>query len=250
MGSQYPTTNINGPLSDPPNAAARLTIWESFFGPPPSPNNVVNPISYEQLSAEYFQHLYNNELEKLMRGFKEQNWNLAHLSIKTHQDILNVVKVLKEKKTERKAQVLRDLKLKYTHTNDKQVEDSIDLAVRLRFMVNTGNPKDDTGSQAELLKWKLNQTLENFLRSCFPRARWKPEGKKSRLSPLFRAAYMVDVCGLELEETSCLRNHLQLYRDGKKNILRYFPYKSCLYALESAKTEYATDFPAEEAYSN
>lgn len=240
MGSQYSATNINNLLSTPPNNAARLTIWEAFFGPSPSPNNVANPTVYEQLSAEYFQHLYNNELEKLMRGIKKQNWNIVNLSIKTHQDILDVVEVLKAKKTEPKAQVLNALKLNYAHTNDKQIEDSIDLAVRLRFMVNTGDSKEHDGSQAEPFQWKLNQSLEKFLRSCFPRARWKPEGKKSRLSPLFQAAYMVEVCGLELEETSCLRNHLQLYRDGKKNILQYFPYKSCLHALESATTEYAS----------
>ena len=151
-----------------------------------------------------------------MRGLKEQNWELARLSVKTHQDILDVVKVLEAKKTEPKVQVLSELKAKYAHTNDKQVEDSIDLAVRIRFMINTGDPKEHAGSQAEPLKWDLNQTLQNFLQSGFPDATWKPKGRKSRLSPLFRAAYMVDVCGLELEETSCLQDHLQLYATERR----------------------------------
>lgn len=244
MASHHPASNLSYPLSIAPNEAACITIWESFFGRPTSPNNVVAASAYKELFTGYFQNLYKNELEKLMRGYKEQNWALAHLAITTHQGLLDVVKDLEAsaRRNAPKYHLISDLKARYSPADERAVEDSIDLAVRVRFMINTRNLESQARSQAEPLKWRLDQTLGQFLTTVFPHATWQPEGRDSRLSPLFRAAYMVDVCGLELEETSYLHEHLQLKRLEKKNVLKYFPYKSCLHALDIVVAEYARPF--------
>lgn len=238
MASYYEATNITDTLSTPPNEAARIQIWEALFGPTRNSGQPLTALEHKELFSGYFQNLYKDELEHLMRGLrKDKTWKLGRLTVQSHQEVLDVVKILESRKKDRRSQILLELKSKYNTTDESQIEKSVDLAVRIRFMVNAGDPSDYDQTLSEPLRWKDDQTLVNYLRSSFPRATWKPEGKDRRLNPLFTAAYMVEVCGLELEETPYLDDHLKLYASKNKNILRYFPYKSCLHALQTAAAE-------------
>lgn len=79
-----------------------------------------------------------------------------------------------------------------------------------------------------MLQWNDSSTFADLLSVQFPSSKWHLEAKASRLHPYFKVANMVQICGLKLDWTSSLQDHLRLERYENENVLRVYRNKSFL----------------------
>lgn len=97
-------------------------------------------------------------------------------------------------------------------------------------MINIQEPKfGGLRHEATFIQWDDESTLRAFLESLFPLSRWPVTAQSSRLGPHFTAAFMRRVCGLSIEWTTSLHDHLRL--DRRRKALKIFPYKCHLQRL-------------------
>jgi hypothetical protein len=233
MTPLFPPSNVDDELVKALNETAQHEIWESFF----------DNSSGQRLSESrqpYFSVLYSEEQLRLKGGLKEGTRQAEQLAIKSHRDIFTIVEILQKNKDRKKSQTIADVKSVYQNKTEDQINYSIDLALRIAFLVNA-RAADERGANpsAQSLVWKTNQTLREFFREILPSSKWKPQGKESltRLNARFTAAFMSEICGLRLEYTSSLQEHLHLHWSEGQPVLRIFPYKACLYALATMSAE-------------
>ena len=108
---------------------------------------------------------------------------------------------------------------------------SVNLAIRLWLMINTQELKcKGFRHETDSVQWDDDRMVREFLQSPFPSAKWKVTAQSSRSGPHFTAAFMQDVCGLRIEWTASLHDHLRLEKKAKP--LRVFPFKCHLQAFD------------------
>ncbi|KAL8702650.1 MAG: hypothetical protein Q9201_004175 [Fulgogasparrea decipioides] len=203
-------------LTDRPGS--RLEIAQAFFG-------------QEQVDAlqKYFVY-YHEELGLLHKGISEESWQSKGLAVKTYEDIFHVVSLLRDNGHSRRPQLRQRLAVRFRSSDDPGLNRSINLAIRLWLMVNIQEPEfGGLRHQTTSVQWDDESTLLAFVQSLFPPSQWPVTAQSSRLGPHFTAAFMQDVCGLSIEWTTSLHDHLRL--DRLRKALKIFPYKCHLQAL-------------------
>lgn len=206
-------------LTQKPGQQARLTIAQAIFLP---------SLQLRDLSSldRYFRY-YERELGMLKFGKLGQRLSSTDLAIKTHADVLFVVETLRDSENVTKRQVRDRLRVRFADADELALNGSIYLSLRLWMMVNVREHSLRLQTpQTPVLMWDDDLPFEEFLDRTFPTARWQIGAKDSRLHPSFTAAFMVEICGLHLEWTDCLADHLRL--DRRHKILRIYPHKICL----------------------
>lgn len=149
------------------------------------------------------------------------------LLVTTHTDLIEIVDVVRSA-ADNKLNLIQALQKRHPGT-DATASRTLNLFVRLWLMLNVREAEALLHApQTYLLHWSDKQTLPEFVAEAFPTSRWKIEAKDSRLHPSFTAVFMVDICGLKLEWTDCLADHLRL--DRRHNALRVYSYKGLLQA--------------------
>jgi hypothetical protein len=182
-------------LTDRPGS--QLEIANAFFGP-----------SFEAGMLKglqsYFKY-YTDELHLLRAGFSEETWQTKDLAVKIYEDIFYIVDILQSNGDAQRPAIRDLLRPKFSSSDDMGLNRSINLAVRLWLMINMQDPEFE-GT--------------------------RHEARSSRLGPHFTAAFMTDVCGLKIEWTTSLPDHLRLdRRRNEKPALKIFPYKCYLQAM-------------------
>ncbi|KAL8715347.1 MAG: hypothetical protein Q9225_006386 [Loekoesia sp. 1 TL-2023] len=201
---------------------SRLQICQAFFGPDFREDEV-------DALQQYFIY-YSEELDLLRKGISEESWQIKGLAAETYEDIFYLVNVLRKNGDSRRSELRQRLSLRFPSADDQGLNRSIDLAIRLWLMINTQEPEfGGLRHEAISVQWDDESTLLAFLHSLFPRSRWQITAQSSRLEPHFTAAFMRDVCGLSIEWTTSLHDHLRL--DRLRKALKVFPYKCHLQAL-------------------
>lgn len=204
------------------SATPMLQIAQAFFG---------STCCIAQVDAlgRYFVY-YNQELGLLRRGISEGSWQINNLAVKTSEDIFYVVDLLRSSGDSRRPEIRQRMLLKFQSSDEVGINRSINLAIRLWLMINTQDLEfSGLRHEATPVQWDDKSTLSAFLRSLFPHPRWQISAQSSRLGPHFTAAFMKDVCGLTIEWTTSLHDHLRL--DRFRKALKIFPYKCHLQAL-------------------
>lgn len=213
-------TSAHVKLTERPGS--RGQIAHAFFG---------LDLREDQLDAmrRYFIY-YNQELELLRKGISEESWQSKGLSIKTYEDIFHVVDVLRQNGTSQRPGLRQHLHGRFGSHDVIGLNRSINLAIRLWLMINA-QETEFAGLRHEStdVQWDDRSTLEEFLQSLFPRSQWQVTAQSNRLGPYFTVAFMHDVCGLHIEWTTSLHDHLRLDRLRKE--LKVFPYKCHVQAL-------------------
>jgi hypothetical protein len=127
-----------------------------------------------------------------------------------------------------------ELASKFQNAEDLNINRSIDLTLRLWLTLNVREPAYKLQTpQTPVLQWDDSTALSSFVASQFPKARWHLDVRASRLDPYFTAVNMVRICGLKIEWTDSLEDHLRL--DRRQKVLRIYPHKCCLQGyLESS----------------
>ena len=201
-------------LTDRPSS--RLQIAQAFFGP---------AVGEEEVDAlqKYFVY-YNKELDLLHKGISKESWQTATLAAKTYEDIFHVVDVLRDNGDSPRPELRRRLSSRFRSSDDQSINRSVNLAIRLWLMINVQEPEfGGLRNESYFIQWDDESTLRAFLQSLFPHSRWPVTAQSSRLEPHFTAAFMQRVCGLNIEWTTSLHDHLRL--DRRRRALKIFPYK-------------------------
>lgn len=208
------------PLNNHPGS--RHQIARALFGP---------DFRQDQLDAlqQYFAY-YNEELDLLRKGISKESWQTTRLAIKTHEDIFYVIDVLRRNAELRRPEIRQQLLERFNSSDDLCLDRSINLAIRLWLMINVQDAEfGGLRHEATCVQWDDESRLRDFLQSLFPRSRWQISAQSSRLGPHFTAAFMQRVCGLTIEWTTSLHDHLLL--DRRRKALKVYPYKCHLQAL-------------------
>lgn len=185
----------------------------------------------EQVDAlrPYFTY-YGEELGLLRKGISEESWQIKGLAAKTYKDVFFIVNVLRDNGNSQRPKIRELLLPRFRSSDELELNRSINLVIRLWLMVNMQESQfEGLRHGVTCIQWDDDSTLLAFLQSLFPHSRWKITAQSSRLGPYFTATFMQRVCGLSIEWTTSLHDHLRL--DRLRKALKIFPYKCHLQAL-------------------
>ena len=214
-------TSVDLNLTCRPGMQARIEIGRCFFG---------ERFQEKDLRAftAYFRY-YDSEIDMLQFGSSPLSRQSADLAAKTHGDILFIARTLQKSEAKTRPTVRHSIQARFQDATDIALNRSIDLTIRLWLSVNVREVAFRTLSpQTPALGWDDASTLQDFLLGLFPRAQWHLLARDGRLHPYFTVANMIKICGLRLEWTDSLEDHLRL--DRRHKILRVFRHKCCLTA--------------------
>jgi hypothetical protein len=207
--------------------STKLHIGRVLFGP-------TFQLSSLGIFQSYFEY-YVEELHLHQFATSPQAQLAANLDVQTHEDVLPIVSILRGNLDTKKSDLRELLRKEFVGRDDRRLDRSVDLAIRLWLMVNLQEPEyQSLRSQTPCIQWEEGTTLRVFSEKLFPHSRWKITAKESRLHPYFTAVNMVRICGLKVEWTTSLEDHLRL--DRRRKALRVFPYKCCLQAMLSEES--------------
>jgi hypothetical protein len=207
-------------LTDRPGS--KLQIGQAFFG------STFRDEKVDEFRS-YFEY-YIEELELLRTGISQETWQAKGLAATTYEDIFYVVNVLRDNGDSQRPEIRSLLQSRFCSSDDLGLDRSINLAIRLWLMVNTQEPEfGGIRHEATCVQWDDEMTLRAFFETLFPQSRWQITARSSRLGPHFTAAFMQRVCGLKIEWTTSLQDHLRL--DRRRKALKIFSYKCHLQAL-------------------
>ena len=200
----------------------RLKISEALFG-----------VFYLALQAvalqDYFKY-YDEEIELLQQGILRDTWQITHLAVRTHKDLFSTVDILRNSQSSCRPAIRALLEPQLLSTNELKIDRSINLALRLWLMINVQDLRfESLRYGTDRVEWNDESTLQEFVQGLFPKSYWKITAQSSRLGPYFTAAFMHRVCGLKIEWTTSILDHLRL--DRRRKALKVFPYRGHLQAL-------------------
>lgn len=199
------------------DAATQTKILRSYFG-----TNHQRPTRYFSDFIAY----YVEEPRKLQIGLTRSDWPIPDLDGKTYRDILDITTILRNSRDQKRLVVREILNHRQQHQDARSLDHLCDLAVRMWLMINVLDAEVDLVDEAPRKLWLEVQSLDDLIKSLFPKSKVVLSLKESRLDPHFTATNLERICGLRLEWTRCLANHLRL--DRRKKVLWVFPYKAFL----------------------
>jgi hypothetical protein len=226
------------PLWRKPSQETRRKLLDSFF-------EIDLAKTDSAIFKSYFQY-YARALAMLNYRTLASTSTDSQLLIQNHIELIGIVEAIRSNGAE-KGEFCRNLAAQYSG-DESGASRTVDLVLRLWLMINVREPEAALQApQTPIRRWQPAQTLPKFLSLVFETSRWKVEAKDSRLHPSFTAAFMVNVCGLRLEWTDCLADHLKL--DRRVNALRVYSYKNILQAhlkMSNTRSGGMTDSPLPE----
>ena len=213
--------SVDSSLTCRPGMQAKIEIGRRFFG------QAFQARDLKPFEA-YFRY-YDSELAMLQLGSSPLSRQSTDLAAKTHDDILFIARTLQQSGTETRPAVRRSILTRFRDGKDVALNRSIDLTIRLWLSLNVREEAFRLQSpQTPALEWDDASSLQEFLSGLFPKAQWHLQAREGRLHPYFTIANMIKICGLRVEWTDSLEDHLRL--DRRQKVVRVYPYKCCLTA--------------------
>lgn len=206
---------------------ARVHLVESIVG--------INLSKVNSDGLQPYVEYCNDELRLLCTGLSQQSWQSQKLAVKTIEDIAYVTSVLQQHQHSTRPDMRRLLLQRFPQASTAELDRSINLALRLWLMLNFQESDYETlRHEANCVQWDEHSTLCDRIDRLFPKAHWKVSSSTSRLGSHFTAIFLTRVCGVRLEWTTSIHDHLRLDRDRRgKVILRIFSYKQLISRLLS-----------------
>lgn len=215
--SEMPSTLLSQPASEDERA-----IVSAFFG---DGQNYPDVRSFRP-----FLNFYKKEVAHLDFGVSPALSHYNVTAICSHRDIIHIAEILRANQTRARPHIrnlLNGNQCCFQSVKNDDINAAIDLTLRLWLMLNVRSPESKfVMPSTPSLQWNDTATLQEFVVRQFPKEKLDLDPKDSRLSHRFTANFMVKVCGLKLEFTPRLENHLSLNRREKKLLI--YPHKACL----------------------
>jgi len=240
------------PINDPPDNNTETAIGLTFFKDGFQANGGLLAF------RDYFKH-YHFEIDALHSGFDDRHHQSKELAITTHEEVITVVKELREctklMRTAIRPRLLQKLPneqdlgpnraIEFPNKQDEQdkqdlrLNRAIDIAIRWWLLINVREECfQDLYPRRPVREWNDKGSLEDFIKDTFPSAKSSLSARESRLNPFFTAANMVKICGLKIQWTPYLDDHLRLdHQSGEHPVLWVFSFKRCLNAFLYQRSE-------------
>ena len=192
---------------------------------------------------------YADEIRRIKFAVASTSMQWNSFVVANHDELLKVVETVQNEKNSTRPQ-LRQTLIGYSLDGKGEfpaaLNRTIDLAIRILVMINVRETSFRLQTpQTPSIQWDDDSTLVNFVTRLFRRSTLHITAKDGRIDPLFTVASMVNICGLKIEWTQSLQDHLRL--DRRAHVLRVFPYKHCLLKFmeggRAAEKTYAHTFP-------
>lgn len=201
--------------------------------------------------GKYFDY-YDHEihyLEEYLQGDRTDRAPAAELAVGNHRQLLRAVEILQKNSTAKKSALRTELS-KMSLAKDTPVAQNraLDLSVRMFLMINIREESLDNPTTAAAYQWSEDTSLLDLVTSLFKRSDWNPDRREGRLHVHFTAANMERFCGLEVQETSSLADHLRLDHvpyglKGRKTTVSVFQHRHVLLAHREAIRANTSPFP-------
>jgi hypothetical protein len=176
------------------------------------PTSSVNGIVEYDLDWQPYFRYYEEQCEAALH---EQG---KHVLVRTHQDIIDIATKLGQNQS--RETIRNDLRLLFTTPGmlpdqEEILDNSVDLAARICFMVNIGACKS-IWTQGTRLSWDI-PSLTILLRNHFATAQKVNDGSV-RFEKVFTAINMQRIGGMKICWTNNLADHLRLVTDDDKMV--------------------------------
>lgn len=155
-------------------------------------------------------------------------------SMKTHQDIVELASLVSRRYGQPKKWLKQDISCTsaYAAASNQELNDSIELVVRLWLMVNVGGPSSDPCVMHTLpqsnLQWSDDLSLEEVLKRRFLQGSTQ-ETRKMRFSKFLNVTSLQRIGGFRIYWTENILDHLRLEEESR--VLFIFQHVSVLHRL-------------------
>lgn len=160
----------------------------------------------------------------------------GRFAVETLGATMDLIRILRKMGSSSLSDVLIDLSGPFLNVDKRCIQRSLELSIRLWLTINVNSrcvAVGPTFPREVPLDWAEDVSLEYLIQE-----RWKsiPSDRGTetalKVDAMFTAAYLVDICGMTLEWTDYLTDHLKV--DQKGRILTVYKHKVCLlYNLEA-----------------
>ena len=192
---------------------------------------------YESVAYKEFLDYYKAELQKVNFSVSSREASRHSFLVTSHSELSVIIRIAQQHVHSTRPEI-QEIILQLRgdqNTLKESLNRCIDLALRVVLMLNVRKPCFALQTlQTPVLQWDDTTTLLNFINRQFSDSPQTISSRDSRINPLFTVPNMISICGLQIEWTQSLQDHLRLDRRAKT--LRIFSYKNCLWQhLRNAK---------------
>jgi hypothetical protein len=166
-------------------------------------------------------------IEDSLEQFEQARESFA---VQKPSEVIDLIPILNEKVTEPLSTVIQALPSKYHKYEEESRRRSLELLIRLWLTINVKSPSLAFGSVLPFedpLEWSIGTSLEGIIADRFTSAKQSSDRKgQRRVDGTFTAANLISTCGLTLNWTDNLTDHLSI--DPKRQTLTVYKHKICL----------------------
>lgn len=167
-------------------------------------------------SAAFFEHL-RNEIAKVQ--FHQQLFSFC-----TFNNLISMVGVLRNLSSHPLEEVVRELQRSFSGVGEESIRRSLEFCVRLQFTLNVNTRAIAVGTifrREQALDWNTEDSFSDLLKQTFvPNTAAR---RASKIDGGFDMEHLVNRCGLQIEWTNYLTDHLRL--DINKRVLLVYKHK-------------------------
>ncbi|KAF1993485.1 hypothetical protein P154DRAFT_450111 [Amniculicola lignicola CBS 123094] len=142
---------------------------------------------------------------------------------------LGLIQILKNTTSQPLSQTIDEVSRQYLNAEEDSIWRSLELCTRLWLTVHVNTPAISVGpiSRYELpLEWPKDMSLIDLMESRWRQGAGQGSKATAKVDVRFTAAYLVNICGMNLNWTDSLTDHLR--RDPQRRTLTIYRHKICL----------------------
>lgn len=190
-----------------------------------------NPSNEDMERYEPYLQYYQKETQSLAMGIVKKDRPISRMAAQTHAELQETVRILSNHRHSNFSTVQTAIKANFPKCQDSEaIKNTIDLGLRVWLTLNVRNPSIYSIAQkTPSLRWEDGTSgvaLVNFVGRQFPSASQLVSPPDNKINVGFTAYKLVHTCGVTIEWTSCLADHLHF--DFERRCLRIYHYRVCL----------------------
>ena len=185
---------------------------------------------------EFHEESYGSFLQFVGNEIAQLRHHELRFATGNFEGLAALIEHLRDAHSESLRDVISGVKSRFLNMDEDSIRRSIELSIRLWLTINVNSAAIAVGAvlaHASPLDWARNESLDDLVKAAFgdeeverrPKFNsWPPE--LPHLGPGFTAANLVNICGVRLNWSDSLADHMSYNR--KKRILTIYRHKVCL----------------------
>lgn len=171
---------------------------------------------------EAFYDYFINEVDQI-RHHREK------LATEKLQETISIVQLAKRSHDKPLSDLVQELQVGqvFDNANDRAIQRSLELSIRLWLTINIHSSTLEVGPNVLLelpITWERAMSLNDLIGSRWGQTSIRQKVKsRAQVEDMFTAAYLVNVCGISLQWTNYLSDHLAI--DSRRKVLTVYKHK-------------------------